>query len=60
MSEVASPSGRLLVVDDIAQNRRLLMRFFERQGFEVVEAENGPVALSLIAQQTSTPFSSTS
>jgi len=51
MSEVPSPAGRLLVVDDIAQNRRLLTRFFERRGFDIVEAENGSVALSLIAQQ---------
>jgi diguanylate cyclase (GGDEF)-like protein len=52
MSEAPSPTGRLLVVDDIAQNRRMLTRFFGGRGFDVVEAENGSIALSLIAQQS--------
>ena len=30
---------RLLIVDDISDNRNILMRRFERRGFDVVEAE---------------------
>lgn len=52
MSETPSPPSRLLVVDDIAQNRAILKRYFDRRGFEVVEAESGPAALELIAQGT--------
>lgn len=52
MSETPSLPHRLLVVDDIAQNRAMLKRFFDRRGFEVVEVENGPAALALIAQQS--------
>jgi len=42
---------RLLVVDDIADNRTLLRRFFGDRGFHVVEADSGPAALVLIEQQ---------
>ena len=42
-------AGRILVVDDIADNRRLLSVLFKRRGFDVIEAENGRDALSLIA-----------
>jgi DNA-binding response OmpR family regulator len=44
--------GRILVVDDLATNRNLLSRRFERAGFKVIEAESGPVALDLIAKQS--------
>jgi diguanylate cyclase (GGDEF)-like protein len=51
----AQPSSdqlpRLLVVDDIADNRAILRRRFERRGFEVVEAETGYQALDLIKGQ---------
>jgi diguanylate cyclase (GGDEF)-like protein len=39
---------RLLIVDDISDNRNILMRRFERCGFDVVEAESGLVAIELI------------
>ncbi|HEX2726364.1 MAG TPA: diguanylate cyclase, partial [Beijerinckiaceae bacterium] len=42
---------RLLVVDDIADNRTILSRRFERRGFEVVEADGGRCALDLISRQ---------
>src|SRR5713226_6880274 len=39
---------RLLVVDDVADNRSVLARRFERRNFDVVEAEGGARALELI------------
>ena len=47
---VAAPEGRsrLLIVDDISDNRSILKRRFERRGFEVTEAESGLVAIELI------------
>ena len=36
---VAAP--RILIVDDISDNRTILLRRFQRQGFEVVEADSG-------------------
>jgi CheY-like chemotaxis protein len=42
---------RLLVVDDLADNRILLSRFFGGRGFQIVQAESGPAALALIDQQ---------
>src|SRR5579863_5749390 len=39
---------RLLIVDDISDNRTILKRRFERRGFEVTEAESGLVAIDLI------------
>jgi diguanylate cyclase (GGDEF)-like protein len=42
---------RLLVVDDIEENRTLLSRRFSGRGCVVVEAESGFAALDLIAQQ---------
>jgi diguanylate cyclase (GGDEF)-like protein len=50
MNEPSSPP-RILIVDDIAQNRALLKRFFERRGFEVAEAEDGSAALALVGRQ---------
>ncbi len=46
------PAPHLLVVDDIADNRILLRRRFERQGFRVTEADGGLEALRLIEEQT--------
>jgi diguanylate cyclase (GGDEF)-like protein len=51
MTEAPSHQGRLLVVDDIADNRTILNRLFSRRGFEVVEADDGAAALALIAEQ---------
>jgi diguanylate cyclase (GGDEF)-like protein len=39
---------RLLVVDDVADNRAVLARRFQRRNFEIVEAEGGIAALELI------------
>ena len=43
---------RLLIVDDVADNRAILSRQFGRRGYRIVEAENGAEALRLIAEQT--------
>ena len=40
----------LLIVDDIADNRTILTRRFQRRGFEIIEAQSGPEALALIGQ----------
>ena len=42
---------RLLIVDDISDNRIILLRRFQRHGFEVVEADSGLKALELIDSQ---------
>jgi diguanylate cyclase (GGDEF)-like protein len=44
--------ARLLIVDDIRDNRVLLRRRFERRGFEIVEAESGLAALELIDSES--------
>ena len=46
------PAGRLLIVDDLADNRDVLTRRFQRRGFETVEADCGPEALRLVEEQT--------
>src|ERR1700760_3056453 len=43
---------RLLIVDDIGDNRNILKRRFERRGFEVAEAESGLVAIEMIENGT--------
>src|SRR5207344_2012148 len=47
----AAPAPRLLIVDDISDNRTVLLRRFERRGFEVVETDSGLKALDLIARE---------
>jgi diguanylate cyclase (GGDEF)-like protein len=47
----ASVRPRLLVVDDISDNRTILTRRFERRGFEVVEADSGLAAIELIDRE---------
>jgi class 3 adenylate cyclase/CheY-like chemotaxis protein len=42
--------GRILVVDDIGSNRNLLSRRLQHEGHQVVTAESGLSALSLIAE----------
>ena len=42
---------RILIVDDVSDNRVFLQRRFQRQGFEVVEADGGLKALELIDSQ---------
>ena len=46
------PAARLLIVDDIADNRELLSRRLVKRGFEIVEADCGPEALRLVQEQT--------
>ena len=41
-------AGRLLIVDDLADNRALLTRRFLRRGYQIVEAAGGAEALSAI------------
>ena len=41
-SETGS-SPRLLIVDDVADNRIVLARRFQRRGFEIVEADGGAI-----------------
>jgi diguanylate cyclase (GGDEF)-like protein len=42
------PAPRLLIVDDISDNRAVLTRRFQSRGFQIVEADNGFEALELI------------
>jgi diguanylate cyclase (GGDEF)-like protein len=46
------PAARLLIVDDIADNRALLSRQFAKRGFEIVEADCGAEALRLVRERT--------
>src|SRR3981189_720519 len=43
---------RLLIVDDISDNRVILRRRFQRRGFDVVEAECGLTAIELIDKES--------
>jgi class 3 adenylate cyclase len=45
---VSDERGRILVVDDTRLNRIILARALETQGHEVVEAENGRLAMDLL------------
>ena len=45
------PAARLLIVDDIADNRAVLARRFVKRGFEIVEADCGKDALRLVHEQ---------
>ncbi|MDQ2948762.1 MAG: response regulator, partial [Acidobacteriota bacterium] len=51
MTEPVPEQGTLLVVDDNANNRDILKRHIERQGFRVKLASNGRLALEMLAQQ---------
>lgn len=51
-NEADSVRPRLLIVDDIADNRNILMRRFERRGFHVTEVESGLAAIELIERET--------
>jgi diguanylate cyclase (GGDEF)-like protein len=42
------PAPRLLIVDDVSDNRAVLTRRFQSRGFQIVEADNGFDALELI------------
>lgn len=47
-AEALPPRPRLLIVDDIADNRSILARRFQRRDFDVAEADGGHVALDMI------------
>jgi diguanylate cyclase (GGDEF)-like protein len=49
---VAGAAPRILIVDDVADNRTVLARRFLRRGFEITEADGGYRALQLINEQT--------
>jgi len=51
MKTVNRHHGTLLVVDDNAENRDLLSRYFGARGFQIAEADCGLTALSMIKQQ---------
>lgn len=53
MSEVngAPQQGQILVVDDNGMNRIKLSRMLEREGHDVVAAENGRAALTLLGER---------
>jgi len=42
---------RALVVDDLSENRKMLRRALEQEGWHVTDAENGQVALEKIAER---------
>lgn len=44
-------AARILIVDDVADNRAILLRRFQRRGFDVAEADSGLKALELIDGQ---------
>jgi putative two-component system response regulator len=46
-SRTPAPRGRVLVVDDDLQNRKLLRVYLSSHGFAVVEADNGARAIEL-------------
>jgi class 3 adenylate cyclase len=49
VSDRAAETGRILVVDDNASNRRLLIRRLELEGHSVTEADSGRAALQILA-----------
>ena len=53
LERYASEDGerRALVVDDKSENREVLRRALEQEGWQVSEAENGQVALEKLAEQ---------
>ena len=50
-SDAETPGGRVLVVDDNENNRDIVSRLLEREGYEVSTAENGALALEQIKSQ---------
>ena len=46
-----SPRGRVMVVDDDDNSRTMISRMVAKDGWNVVEAENGRVALDILATQ---------
>ena len=50
-SDAETPGGRVLVVDDNENNRDIVSRLLEREGYEVSTAENGALALEQIQSE---------
>jgi PAS domain S-box-containing protein len=50
--QATSPAGTVLVVEDDAATRRTFARGFAREGWTVIEADNGRVALERMAVHT--------
>ncbi len=50
LTVVIDPPGRVLVVDDLAPNVRLLSGILKIEGFEVFSAQSGPEALKAMAE----------
>ncbi len=48
---ITAHQARLLVVDDIDVNRKLISSQLGRHGYEIILAENGPAALKIIEEQ---------
>ena len=48
----SSSKGKLLIVDDEPDIRRLLKKVFEERGYTVVEADRGTVALQLVKRES--------
>ena len=51
-AEASSPPPRLLIVDDIADNRSILARRFQRRNFDIAEADCGRAALEMIERDS--------
>jgi diguanylate cyclase (GGDEF)-like protein len=47
----STPGPRLLIVDDISDNREILTRRFVRRGFQVREADGGASALEIMERE---------
>jgi DNA-binding response OmpR family regulator len=52
MRVLSSQQARVLIVDDIPENRILLCRYFGIRGFMMVQAESGAAALTMIQRQS--------
>jgi len=48
----AQPPCSVLVVEDDETNREMMRRMLQREGWSVMEAQNGQVGLNLLAQRT--------
>jgi signal transduction histidine kinase/DNA-binding response OmpR family regulator len=48
----AQPPCSVLVIEDDETNREMMRRMLKREGWSVMEAENGHVGLTLLAQRT--------
>jgi len=51
MTETDAEGARLLIVDDLADNRNILSRRFGSLGYRTIEADNGLTAIRLVDSQ---------